>query len=64
MSRFLVSATIASRRVATHQFIVHQVIVAEEHRPDGSIGDDPGEAYQHLFLGGGEGGVSNSINRS
>ena len=29
--------------VAAHQFVVHQMIIAEEHRADGAVGDDAGQ---------------------
>ena len=41
-------------RVAAHQLVVHQVIIAEEQRADRAVRDDAGQRLQHVLRRGGE----------
>jgi hypothetical protein len=36
-------------RIPAHQLVVHQIVVAEEHCADRTVGDDAGKRLQHVF---------------
>src|SRR5580704_2193843 len=35
--------------IASHQFVVHLIVIAEEQRSIRAVGDDPGESVHHLI---------------